>query len=485
MMPRQAEMRSRLQEVRVGPYHLVIEDACVWVCETSMERKRVLAASLEERKRMKHVALDGESTAWRLVRRASFFSHDETRSLRRSSRYGGFFNDEHERIVRGILDGEGSTFMVMDARPRNDPPRPRPPPYVPPQPLDPGPPTKLRDTFVHEVRLVDELGEPIEGVLLRVADSLPMRTDGDGRIRYDDAPSGTALARFPDPKALREALRPRWEQIREGDWLDEDDEHTYIDAADPLPMVRVRTDHLHTIVVQPRVICARILELLFDTNKTFLLPSALRHIRDVVELYEQRPRAELLIVGHTDTTGDPDVNDPLSLNRAKSVLAFLRNDVDTWLDYYGDHMHPKARWGGHEDDLMLAAVLSRTGAPSSDTPLHHFQATRGLEVDGKLGPNTRRALITEYMEEAGTTLPASIEPTVHGCGESFPLGPDTKHDRDRRVELFFFGRELGILPPPPGEISKPTDEAYPEWVRRAVQTHDFRTEAEDVHAFST
>jgi hypothetical protein len=240
-------------------------------------------------------------------------------------------------------------------------------------------------------------------------------------------------------------------------------------------MVRVRTDRPHTIVVQPRVICARILELLFDTNKTFLLPSALQHIRAVVELYAKRPKAQLLIVGHTDTTGDPDVNDPLSLNRARSIKAYLEDDVDTWLDYYGDHMHPNARWGAHEDHLMLDAILATTGEELTDTPVRHFQATRGLEADGKLGDNTRRALVTEYMAADGTTLPKGIHPVVHGCGANFPLPPDDppEHTHDRRVELFFFDPHLGILPPPPGDLSGPDTPEYPEWRRRSVETHEY------------
>ena len=167
--------------------------------------------------------------------------------------------------------------------------------------------------------------------------------------------------------------------------------HRSLDTAHcsaPLPSVQVRAGRVHTIVVQPRVICARILELLFDTNKSFLLPSALEHIREIRKLYDTRPRAKVLIVGHTDITGEPDVNDPLSLNRAKAVQAYVTDDVKAWLDFYEDHMHAKARWGPHEDHLMLQAVLAESGEDLTDTPLRHFQATRGLAPDGKLGPIT-------------------------------------------------------------------------------------------------
>jgi outer membrane protein OmpA-like peptidoglycan-associated protein len=469
----------RPEYVDLGAYQLVVESSRVWAFRLQAAARDFLEMKPEQRLDTPHVNLFFESAARDLVSNARFLEPAKRQRLEQT--HGAWPWVQH--VVEVIT---GRRTFVEERRPPIDlRPREEPPPYVLPEPLDPGGPIKLRDTFIYEVRLVDELGEPIEDVLLRVVDSDPMRTDADGRIRYDDGSSSNSLARFPDPKGLREALRPRWEQIREGDWITEDAEHTYIDAADPLPMVRVRSDRLQIIVVQPRVICARILELLFDTNKSFLLPSALEHIREVRKLYDTRPRAEVLIVGHTDITGEPNVNDPLSLNRAKAVKAYLRDDVETWLDFYGDHMHPKARWGADEDHLMLQAVLAESGEELTDTPVRHFQATRGLEPDNKLGDNTRRAIITEYMAVDGTTLPEGIDPIAHGCGENFPLDPpedgEPDHSRDRRVELFFFDADLGILPPPQGDNSGPGTPEYPEWRRRSVETHQF---AVHVLAFS-
>jgi outer membrane protein OmpA-like peptidoglycan-associated protein len=372
------------------------------------------------------------------------------------------------------LDPVRSVPLSDLVEPRSDPP---------PDPLRPGGKTSpVEKTLSYELRLVDELGVPIEDASLSLSVSGASRrlvTDADGRTRVDDATTGFAIAQVVELGALRDALRPRWEVIREGEWLAEREDHTYIDCAEPLPALKVRSERLHTIVLQPRVICARILELLFETNKAFPLPSALAHIRAVCELYEERPRAKVLIVGHTDTTGEPDVNKPLSLTRAQSIKAYLCDDVGAWLDYYGAHMHPNARWGSHEDQLMLGAVLAKSGEQLTDIPLRHFQATRGLKVDNDLGPNTRRALIAEYMSADNASLPAGIEAIAHGCGEAFPLEKTaseskTAHAIDRRVELFFFDGDLGILPPPQGEISGPEHREYPEWRRRSVETHSFR-----------
>jgi len=72
----------------------------------------------------------------------------------------------------------------------------------------------------------------------------------------------------------------------------------------------------------------RLVGAFFDTNKCFLLPSAMTGIRKLVAVYDKHPKGEMLIVGHTDTSGDPSYNDPLSLERAEAVKAYLTDDVD-------------------------------------------------------------------------------------------------------------------------------------------------------------
>lgn len=348
------------------------------------------------------------------------------------------------------------------------------------------------ETTWFEVRVVDELGQPLEGVGLSLfVDGTDHRitTDSEGVARVEGATLSNATVKIDDLAALRELVRPRWEQVREGDWLASEPEHTYLGARAPLPVVRIRSKTPHTLVVQPRVILARIKGMLFDTSKSFLLPNALAHLPRLTSLYANNPHSTLLLVGHTDTTGDPEGNDPLSLERAEMVAAFLRDDPDPWLVWYGSSKPSAKRWGAREDGLMLQAVLARTGEAVEGSALVHFQRTRGLTVDGIAGPQTRRALITEYMQADGTTLPPSVELVLHGCGESFPLdaageslevrAADGESDAvDRRVELLFFERALGILPAPPGPVSGPDDPEYPEWRRRAVETLELDVDAE-------
>jgi outer membrane protein OmpA-like peptidoglycan-associated protein/peptidoglycan hydrolase-like protein with peptidoglycan-binding domain len=226
--------------------------------------------------------------------------------------------------------------------------------------------------------------------------------------------------------------------------------------------------------------------LLFETNKSFLLPNAVPALARLLGLYASAPSGALLVVGHTDTTAEPSINDPLSLERAESVSAYLKDDVDTWLSQYTSRLPDARRWGSREDSLMIQSLPGFDPGKSVDD-VRQFQLSRGLIVDGIAGPVTRRALITEYMSHDGTTVPATVELTAHGCGENFPLDDrganvevlpeDEKEDQlDRRVELFLFDGPLGVSPPPPGKNSAPGSKEYPAWRAQA------KKKAEDVGA---
>ncbi len=239
---------------------------------------------------------------------------------------------------------------------------------------------------------------------------------------------------------------------------------------------------LRMLGVLPRVAMARLRDLLFDTHKSFLLPGAIESLKTIRQIYQQNAPCKLLIVGHTDTTGDPEKNDPLSKERADSVKAYLEDDVDAWLANYD--LEGEKRWAGREDRAMIGALPDADERGEGEDPVTWFQRTRELSVDGKAGPETRRQLITEYMALDGIEL--SEEPDLevsietHGAGENFPLAgtgfeldtqaADGKADaRDRRVELFFFDAEFGIVPPP----GAPDGDEYLKWRERAFKDQDF------------
>jgi outer membrane protein OmpA-like peptidoglycan-associated protein len=216
----------------------------------------------------------------------------------------------------------------------------------------------------------------------------------------------------------------------------------------------------------PRCSLVRLKGLLFDTNKAFVLPSAVEELSKLGEVYRENNPSDLLVVGHTDTTADPWINDPLSLDRARATLAYLKNDVETWLSFYGSRMSDSQRWAA-EEDLTMRRALIEHGIPIADDA-------------------ERKELIAAYMTLDGDGLdsPAlEINGTAHGCGENFPLddsgesldeNPDNeKDDRlDRRVELFFFDTEFGIVPKPRGENSQRASKQYRAWLELAELTFD-------------
>jgi outer membrane protein OmpA-like peptidoglycan-associated protein len=220
--------------------------------------------------------------------------------------------------------------------------------------------------------------------------------------------------------------------------------------------------------------CLRMTGAFFDSNKTFLLPSAIPVMRNLVALHEEKAAKQVLIVGHTDTTAEPSYNDPLSLDRAKAVTAFLQADVEAWYKWYEQSTPAKQRWGKREDMAMLGALPDGAQHLAAPKPVKSYQEARGLEPDDDAGPDTRRQLIGDYMALDGTTLPPDVTLTSHGCGENFPYaasGDNKNEAANRRVEFFLF--EDAIEPPPAGENSAPGSTEYGQWRAASITTQSY------------
>ena len=359
------------------------------------------------------------------------------------------------------------------------------PPSPPPPPRRRVSPPKTLCSFA--IRFVDELGAAISGVDIAFTyggTKEDVATDGNGVARVEDSPVRTATAKIADVQALRSAVKPRWDQPRgERKPLDESQGVTVVLLKDKLPTFDLVADKVRVVSVQPYVERVRLIGGFFDKSKCFILPDGLQGIRGVVATYDTHAKSKLLVVGHTDTMGKPSYNDALSLERTDATKDYLTDNVGGWLKWYGSNVAADKRWGTAEDEHMIGALPDAADRTPSEGSVRWFQRTRGLKVDGIAGPETRRALIKEYMSLDGTSLPKGVEVITHGCGENFPAEPtgdETEDAANRRIEIYYFDSELGVQPPPPGKNSKAGSPEYPEWVRRAVTTDHVLTELDPV-----
>jgi len=259
-----------------------------------------------------------------------------------------------------------------------------------------------------------------------------------------------------------------------------------LESSDPQPQVRL-------LGAVPYSRLARLRGLVFETNKSFVLPAAIPAFVRLRKACLQNNPSELLVIGHTDTTAEPTINDPLSLERAECTAAFVTDDADAWLKKYDQSTPVKRRWGSHEDQLMLQAMPDFGTKPLAEDAVRWYQRTRGLTLDGIAGPELRSQLIAEYMTLDGppfADIPnLTMDITSHGCGENFPLDDsgdevdtqpsDSKADQlDRRVELFFFDAEFGIKPAVPGKNSPKGSTQYLEWRKNSLLLHEFESDAQ-------
>lgn len=297
-------------------------------------------------------------------------------------------------------------------------------------------------------------------------------TDEAGRLRHEDV--------FPGDYRLSLGL----------DFFEATDPDRAMDIVEgPLVVLEAggAEPQLRRLGAVPRSVLAE-LHSSFNTNKAFLLPTALPSLKKLRKLYLQNAPCRLLVVGHADSRGGSAFNDQLSLERAQATIAYLKDDVDAWLAFYEPSVDAKKRWGKTEDRLMIVSMPDFVEKPKGEDAVKWYQRTRGLFVDGTAGDKTRRALVTEYLSLDGASLEdfaGAIEATAHGCGESFPLeeeegqasspAPDEqRRPSDRRVELFFFDPEFGITPNPPSELSTPGSAEYGLWRKRVSERVELR-----------
>ena len=147
----------------------------------------------------------------------------------------------------------------------------------------------------------------------------------------------------------------------------------------------------HAIILPPTLIRVRLVGILFETDKSFLLPSSMPGIRQLKSIYDAHVGKTVLVSGHADRAGAASHNVALSVDRAQSVAAFLQDDVDDWMTRYEAGAHQSLVWGTREDQYMLSAVPDAGGCAVPDRPDPRESRRRDARCDEPLPVRQRPA----------------------------------------------------------------------------------------------
>jgi len=218
-------------------------------------------------------------------------------------------------------------------------PEPAPPPAPKAKPrAEPAP---------YDVKVIDVTGAPIAGIEINLTvDGSPetIKTSGGGTAHSEGTTRADALLKILDVTELPAKLEARWSKPR-SDKLPRGSEVKEVPAGQQFAALSVRPKVPFTLILsRPPVRRVRMVGLLFDANKCFLLPQALPGILTAVALHQERPSAKVLIVGHAG--GDEDLaGADIAVDRADIVAAYLTNKPDAWLAWFKEDKPARSRWG--------------------------------------------------------------------------------------------------------------------------------------------
>ena len=154
-------------------------------------------------------------------------------------------------------------------------------------------------------------------------------------------------------------------------------------------------------------------------------------MKELESLLEEHPGGKLLLFGHTDQVGSDVYNKSLSERRAKSVYAFITNQVDVW-----EELYKREGWGLRVIQEILKdfsrdydakydpGVVDGLTGPKTKKAVKNFQGDHGLSADGIAGPKTRGELFTKYFSgknEVEVSPDQFMDPPWMGCSEFNPL----------------------------------------------------------------
>ena len=191
------------------------------------------------------------------------------------------------------------------------------------------------------------------------------------------------------------------------------------------------------------IACAKVKGITFDSGESFIKPDVVDTLKTLARELQQYPAAKVMIWGHVDDDekkdDDPDYAKKLSDNRAKSVHAFILNDVDTWMKLYNEE-----GWTAGVFRIILKDLGKNVDNPNTQAAIKRYQTAKGFGGDGSLTEATKRALFTDYMTKHDVDLPGVdkarfMDPTYMGCSYFNLEGAADK--MNRRVMFFLFHKD--------------------------------------------
>jgi len=362
-----------------------------------------------------------------------------------------------------------------------------------------------------EVRVVDDVGEPIAGLEMAfsVNGQSLATTDADGVVRLEGDLARYGSIGVNSVEDLREKLRSRWKHPREPRIPGHPNRHV-LELSDELGTVRVQAELPALIVITPWFRCCHVAGAHFAFGRSFVLREAFSTLSDVARDLQGTEARKAMVFGHTDRSGSEQLNKELSERRAKTIHALLTHDCDAWEALWtgsGDSWHWREQWDTYEAQHMLNTleVTDDAGVPLEEDGKHGDSTIQGIKrfqkgdygrkpaeqlplpVTGWLNRPTRREMFLAYAKLISRSavppdrFSAIGDSPFMGCGEYNPLSEEANDAESRRVVLLVFDpaaepqdlpcqlRELrpcqGMCAPIPAE----TDETKPPFRCAAYQ----------------
>jgi outer membrane protein OmpA-like peptidoglycan-associated protein len=242
-----------------------------------------------------------------------------------------------------------------------------------------------------------------------------------------------------------------------------------------------------TITLRPGPIIAKAFIVHFRFDSAFVEPCMREVLARVSTYARSHEKEKMLLLGHTDLTGDDDYNQMLSERRGRAVFASLTFRTSSALrsaaieDWDNLRKGPKGGlndgWGTREYQYMLQDLefyignIDEDHGPKTDAAVRAFQRNKGLPATGFVNEATWRALIQAYLEAGAMAIPESqffpnADPAEScdsgilkwlGTGEKDPVKNTREAWRpNRRVEiLFVLADKVPCKVPKPLTFDKP------------------------------